>query len=196
MPLMSNVSPHQLPMKSPEVYAQLRTELAPWFKANGFKRAKGLLSWSRPHGDAHVVVWCQISQDGWDNYAGSKFVVEFQRSTEPIVGAHPARRQRLASLLSPADREYVRTIQNAVIASLGRPPKSHPALQVSPSVTEWYLGQFNQVAEPYPERHDIWLRYASPQHVDQWAKFILQKLPECIGAVEAWGLTPPSSGRL
>ena len=100
------------PMKSPEVYALLKSHLAPWFKSAGFKRAKGFLSWSRPHGDGHVVVWCQISQDGWDSYAGSKFAVEFQRSTEPVVGAHPARRRRLAAFLSPEEREEVRSIQN------------------------------------------------------------------------------------
>jgi len=173
-------------MKSPEVYSQLKSELAPWFKTAGFKRAKGLLGWSRPHGDAHIVVWCQISQDGWDSYAGSKFVVEFQRSTEAIIGTHHARRQRLASILSPEDREEVRSIQNAVIAALHRPPSSHPTLHVSQQVTDWYLEKFKPVSEPYPERHDIWFRYASPEHVTRWAHFIIGKLPKCISVVEGW----------
>lgn len=175
-------------MKSPEVYKLLRATLAPWFKANGFSRAKGLLSWSRPADDSYIVVWCQVSQNGWDDYAGSKFVVEFQRSSEPVVGALPARGHRLSGLLSEQDRERVRSVQNEVIRSLRRPPQSHPALQISAKVSAWYLGQFDEVAEPYSERNDVWLRYASPEHVDRWAQFILESLPECIRAAETWEL--------
>jgi len=173
-------------MKSPEVYSQLKSELAPWFKAGGFRRAKGRLGWSRPHSDAHIVVWCQISQDGWDSYAGSKFVVEFQRSPEPIIGTHHARRERLAALLLPEEREEVRSIQNEVIAGLHRPPVSHPTLHVSQQGTEWYLAKFKPVIEPYPERHDIWFRYAAPEHVTRWAQFIVGRLAKCISLVEGW----------
>jgi hypothetical protein len=172
-------------MKSPEVYALLKVVLAPWFKENGFKRAKGLLSWARPAGDSHTVVWCQISQNGWESHAGSKFVVEFQRSAAPVVGAHPGGRMRLASLLTSDEREQVRAIQNLVISSLTPPPPSHPYLHISASVSKWYLEQFERVAEPYPDRYDVWLRYAAPEHVNQWASFILEKLPKCVAAMEA-----------
>ena len=53
-------------MKSTAVYRQIRDVLGPWFKANGFKRAKGMLSWVRPAGSQFLVVWVQISQHGWD----------------------------------------------------------------------------------------------------------------------------------
>ena len=142
-------------MKSPEVYSLPKSELAPWFKLAGFKRAKGLLGWSRPHGDAHIVVWCQISQDGWDLFAGSKFTVELQRSFEPVIGGGHARRQRFALFLSPEEREEVRKIQNEIIAELRRPPASYPTLHVSQQVTDWYLAQFKPVSEPYSELHDI-----------------------------------------
>ncbi len=176
-------------MKSPEVYSQLKSELVPWFKSVGFKRAKGLLSWYRPHDDAHIVVWCQISQNGWDLYAGSQFIVEFQRSPEPVIGGRHARRQRFALFLSPEEREEVRSIQNAVIAALHRPPPSYAYLHISQQVTDWYLAQFKPVSEPYPMGHDIWFRYASPEHVIQWAHFIVGKLPKCIGEVEGWANT-------
>lgn len=178
-------------MKSPEVYAQLKTELAPWFKSAGFKRAKGLLGWSRPHGDAHIVVWCQISQDGWDSYAGSKFVVEFQRSNEPIIGARATHRHRLAKFLSLEDRDEIRSIQNAVIAALHRPSPTHPNLHISPQVTEWYLDKFNPVTEPYPENYDIWFRYSSPEHITRWTSFIVSKLPKCLSVVEGWSGNAP-----
>jgi hypothetical protein len=173
-------------MKSPEVYSLLKSELAPWFKSGGFKRTKGFLGWSRPHGDVHTAVWCQVSQSGWDRYAGSEFVVEFQRSPEPVIGGLDARRERLGSFLSPEEREEVRSIQNAVIAALQFPPTSHPVLHVAQQVTDLYLKKFNTVSEPYPERHDIWFRYALPEHVLWWARFIIGKLPECISVAEGW----------
>ena len=177
-------------MKSPELYSQLKSELAPWFKSEDFKRAKGLLGWFRAHGDAHIVVWCQISQDGWDSYAGSKFVVELQRSPEPVIGGHKAGRARFGFFLTPEEREEVRSIQNAVIAVLHCPPRSHPTLHVSQQVTDWYLEKFKPVREPYPEQHDIWLRYASPNDITRWAHFILSKLPKCIDVVERWANKP------
>jgi hypothetical protein len=175
-------------MKSPEVYSQLRSVLEPWFKSAEFKQTKELLGWSRPHGEAHTVVWFQISRDGWDCYAGSKFVVEFQRSPEPKVGSGGrfTRRQRLAYFLSQEEREEVRVIQNGIIARLPRPPSNYPKLNVSQQVTDWYLAQFKPISEPYPERHDIWLRYASPEHVTKWADFIISKLPKFISVVESW----------
>jgi hypothetical protein len=173
-------------MKSAEVYALLKEGLGPWFKASEFKRADTLLSWTRPHGDLHIAVWCQVSQDGWDRYAGSQFVVEFQLAPEPIVGVGGSR-QRLAAFLNAEQRESARRIQNEVIASLQVPPKTHPALQVSPGTTKSYLAKFNSVVVPYPEGHDIWLRYIRLEHVSRWAQFILPLLPGCVSAVEAWG---------
>jgi len=177
-------------MKSAEVYSQLKSELGPWFKSEDFKRAKGLLGWSRPHGDAHIVVWCQISQDGWDSYAGSKFIAEFQCSPEPVIGAHKARRARFGFFLVPEEREEVRSIQNTVIAGLLSPPASHPTFHVSQQVTDWYLEKFKPVCDPYSEQHDIWLRYSSPSDVTRWTHFILSKLPKCIDAVEGWANKP------
>ncbi|HEY1208568.1 MAG TPA: hypothetical protein VGE85_04315 [Terracidiphilus sp.] len=175
-------------MKSPEVYSLLKIELAPWFKSEGFKRAKGLLSWTRPHGDAHIVVWCQVSQYGWDPYAGSQFIVEFQRSSEPVIGYgyKNAHRERIALLLSPEEREEVRRIQNSVIASLQHPPANHPILHFTQEVTDIYVKQFKAVSEPYPERNDIWFRYASPEHITQWAHFIIGRLPKCVAIAESW----------
>ncbi|MFK2877181.1 hypothetical protein [Rhodanobacter hydrolyticus] len=174
-------------MKSTEVYSQLRAELGPWLKSLGFKRAKGLLSWSRQYGEMQTVVWFQISQSGWEAYSGSQFVVEFQRSLEPRGGTIGGRRQRLAAFLSELEREEVRSIQNSIIASLSHPPHNHPFLHVSPTVSEHYLKQFRPVTTPYSEGQDIWFRYASPEHVGTWSKFFLRKLPQCFEKIEAMG---------
>lgn len=185
-------------MKSTEVYSLLKSELVPWFKLEGFKRTKGFLGWSRSHGGADTVIWFQVSQDGWDSFAGSGFIVEFQRSQDSVIGSSKAIRQRLSRFLSNEEREEVRSIQNSVIAELHTPPRSYPLLHVSPDVAHLYLMKFNILNEPYPESKDIWLRYASPEHVRRWAHFIQGILPRCVAVAESWpiaksGSTLPSS---
>ena len=171
-------------MKSTEVNGLLRDRIAPEMKSLGFKREKSLLSWSRHHGDLYTVVWCQVSQDGWDEYAGSKFTVEFQRSIESVVGSASKQRQRVGKLISDVQREEVRHRQNRVVASLRRPPEDHPILSVSPDVTKWYLAIFEQDPGPYPQNHDIWLRYASPEHVEDWSVFLVKVLHQCVETIE------------
>jgi hypothetical protein len=172
-------------VKSTQVYSLLKTELSGWFKNEGFKYSKGLLSWQRQHGAAYTLVWCQISQDGFDAYSGSRFTVEFQRSVAPTIGG-PGQRERIAKFLSPHEKEDVRKIQNQVIARLQRPPSSYPLLHVSKEVTRIYLSRFEQDKEPYHENLDIWFRYFSPADVSAWGQFILSKIPHCIKIVEAW----------
>jgi hypothetical protein len=174
-------------MKSTEVYSQLRAELGPWFKSMEFRRAKGFLSWVRSQGTLQTVIWCQISQSGWEAYSGSQFTVEFQRSREPVVGASGGPRKRLAGFLSQLEREEARSIQNTIIASLPSPPANHPFLNMPHAISSHYLQQFKPVAAPYAEGHDIWFRYAAPAHVTAWAKFILRKLPQCLAQIEAPG---------
>jgi hypothetical protein len=173
-------------MKSTEVYSQLKAVIGPWFKSEGFKRAKGFLGWTRSNGKDHIVVWCQVSQDGWDSFAGSKFVVEFQLSSEPIIGHVGAHRQRLVRFLTPEAREEIRNIQNSLIATLHHPPSDYPLLHISQQVTDSYLAQFKPITKPYNERDDIWFRYASPEHVTRWGHFIIDKLPKCISVVQGW----------
>jgi hypothetical protein len=173
-------------MKSAETYSLLKSQLAPWFKSEGFKRTRELLGWSRLRGGLHTVVWCQVSQDGWDSLAGSKFTVELQRSLEPTIGVHEARRKRLVGFLSPEEREQLRTIQNAVISGLHRPAPNHPILQSSPSVSGWYRRKFETIDAPYPEGEDVWFRYGSSQDVTRWAHFIMDKLPGIIALAEDW----------
>jgi hypothetical protein len=173
-------------MKSSKVYAALKEHLAPVLRTAGFKRAKAMLSWARPQQDKYLVMWCQVSQDGWDSYAGAKFTVEFQLSDEPIVGARHIRRQRFPKMLDSTGREEIRTIQNKVIASLQYPPAHYPALHTSETVRAWYLEKFRRIDHPYGDLDDIWLRYGSEEHLATWAQFIIRKLPDCFEQAETW----------
>lgn len=179
-------------MKSQELYAALRDHLAPLFKARGFKRTATMLSWVRPRGALYEGTWCQADQRGWDSYAGSKFVVEFQLGPEPVIGGRTICRRRIGELLSPAEREEARAIQNRVIASLRKPPKNYAVLNVCEEVSTLYLRKFELVDQPYWEKDDIWFRYASKGDVDRWAEFLVERLPNCLRQVETWDeRTPP-----
>jgi hypothetical protein len=179
-------------MTSKQLYSILREHLARVLKANGFKRTTTTLSWVRPRGELYIGVWCQADQRGWDTYAGSKFVVEFQLGPEPIIGGKTIRRERIASMLSAAEREEVRAIQNQVIASLRPPPRDHSFLNVSEEVSILYLKRFMSIEQPYSDRDDIWFRYASKKDVDRWARFLITKLPDCLRQVEMWDDRTPS----
>jgi hypothetical protein len=171
-------------MKSTEVYASLRNELAPLLKSLGFKREKAFLSWARLHSGQYTVLWCQVSRDGWDDYAGSRFVVELQRSDTSEAGARASVRARIAELLTDEQRAGVWRIQNQVIADLVRPPRTHPKLHVSPELTQWYLKSFEWVCTPYQVNDDVWFRYATPDHVRVWAEFLRRAIPESVAAIE------------
>ena len=171
-------------MKSTEVYSSLKLHLGPVLKALGFKRGRSLLSWHREHDGQFTVLWCQVSLDGWDSYAGSKFTVEVQRSTEPEPGAPSTRRQRIGQLLSNDQREVVHQIQNGILSSLRRPPKDNAIFKISPEVTEWYLSQFNSIESPYAERDDVWLRYAAREDVETWGTLLASFVPQFILVVE------------
>jgi hypothetical protein len=172
-------------VKSIQVYASIRNELAPLLKFLGFRREKAFLSWARQHNGRYTVLWCQVSRDGWDEYAGSKFVVEFQRSDNPEVGACPGTRARIAKLLTDEQRDEVLRLQNQVISCLARPPRTHGTLHVSPEVTRWYLEKFEPVLTPYRVDDDVWFRYARPEHVIAWAELLRRVIPGCVTAIEA-----------
>lgn len=171
-------------MKSSEVYSILRDELGPWAKAQGFKRERSMLSWSRPSGDEFVTFWFQVSQGGWDPYSGSQFTMEFQRGSDSRVGTG-GKRERLSRMLDDANRERMRQIQNRVIAALPRPPRNRMAL-AGAEVNAWYLRQFDQVARPYSAQDDVWMRYGNPSDVEEWARFICPLVPACLSQVDAW----------
>jgi hypothetical protein len=161
---------------SKQVYRILRASLDPWCKTEGFRRGQAFLSWYQERGSAFLAFWCQCSQDGWDDFAGSKFVVELQIGDSPEVGAPGVRRSRLAEVLTTEELEEVRQIQNEVISQLPRPPRNHSALQ-DPRLRDWYLRKFDPVNQPYRSTHDVWLRYGKPEDVERWGAFLRSKLP-------------------
>ena len=140
------------------------------------------MGWYKQVGDRYVVFWLQCSQDGWDTYAGSKFVVEFQFSPSATIGAAGVGcvRERLPHFLSEAELNRARELQNRVIAKLQRPPSDYFVLQMETRVVNWYLEKFEPVHQPYKSTDDIWFRYHDESDVRQWAEFVLNLLPNTI----------------
>jgi hypothetical protein len=164
-------------MKSTETYQVLREVLGPWCKSQAFKRTKGaVLGWVKPVSDEFLVFWCQCSMDGWDSFAGSKFIVEFQRSNKPIIGVG-RERKRIPELLDAGQLDQARRIQNEIILRLQPPAADYYTLHISPSVKDWYLAKFKPVTERYKNTDDIWLQYKTAEDVSKWAQFILELLP-------------------
>jgi hypothetical protein len=179
-------------MKASELYAALKDEIGPWCKANGFKRGSATLSWTRPEAGKHLTFWCQNTGMPWDDYAGGKFVVEFQFSKTPRVGTGSlAERGRLHKLIDAAGREEIRRIQNSVIASLTKPPRDHLLLRMTrPETQRWFLREFEPVSEPYDEKLDLWFRYRTAEQIREWGRFVVRQLPTCLRTIATRPVEP------
>ena len=174
-------------MKSTDVYRTIRETIGPWCKSVGFKRTQdGMLGWVRPAEAKHLLFWCQCSQDGWDSYAGSKFVVEFQLapSDRPGASGPESKRMRLGRLLFDGELQRATELQDAVIAKLAQPPKDHPNMTVSNEVARWYLAKFARLERPYRRDDDLWLRYHDDDDVAHWGNFLRDVLPRVIATFE------------
>jgi hypothetical protein len=173
----------QVPTKvdSRRVYAIAREVVGQLAKDLGFRRGKSMLSWTRPQGAQHLTFWFQVSQFGWDSYAGSRFTVEFQLWTRPEVGAS-LQRARLPELLNDADWDELRQRQNLVISRLVRPPRSYieSMRSASADIESLLSRQFEQADKAYEKGTDIWFRYASEDDVREWCTFIKARLPSAI----------------
>jgi hypothetical protein len=175
-------------MMSTDVYKTIRETMGPWCKSEGFRRTPGgMLGWVRPAQAKHLVFWCQCSQDGWDDYAGSGFIVEFQLapSDRPGAGGSESKRMRLGRLLLDSELQRATELQNRLIGKLAQPPRDHPNLRISDQVTRWYLAKFARLERPYRRNDDLWLRYYDEEDVVGWARFVQDVLPRVTAAFEA-----------
>lgn len=158
------------------MYAIGRTVLAPWCKQHGFKRNKsGRLGWYKAVDDGFLAFWLQCSMDGWDGYAGSKFVIEFQLAPTPDL--YHGRRARFAQLASADQLTEAWRLQNRVIAKLPKPPGDYFIFGMEGKFVDWYLSKFQPVTEEYTNHSDIWFRYHDAEDVTIWAHFLLDALP-------------------
>ena len=175
-------------MKSTDTYRIIRQVIGPWCKQNAFRKGPGgMLCYVRPQDSRSVVFWFQCAQVGWDAYAGSSFVVEFQFSTLARPGAFgdDCVRDRLPGFLDKLDLERIRQMQNDVIKKLKLPPEDYYMLAVPENVKRWYLDKFKPVELPFKRSGDIWLRYHDEEDLTMWAEFVLERLPKVLARLTA-----------
>jgi hypothetical protein len=169
-------------VKSTEVYGILRQIFSSWCKEYDFRRTTGgMLGWQKPIADHYIVFWFQVSRDGWDEYAGSHFIVEFQISNKPIIGAGQHNmRWRLPKFLNEGELEQVRQMQNNVIGKLKKPDCNYRIFHFGDDIAKWYLAKFQLVDEKYLPTDDIWFRYKDKEDVERWGAFLRDILSKII----------------
>jgi hypothetical protein len=170
-------------MKADAVGRIVREVLGPWCKQMGLRRM-GSLTWSArlPAGD-HLTIWFQLSRDGWDDYAGSKLVVELQISPSAVVGAVAgpgATRDRLTRFFTHEQLARVTQMQNDVIRKLTKPPAGHFIYACDEGIVDWYDAKFETVGSDYRMHDDVWFRYHDAHDVRRWAIFVLDRLPDVV----------------
>jgi hypothetical protein len=160
-------------MKSTEVYKQINKLLFPTLKSIGFRKSRsGMLGFSKSLENYYLLIWFQCSQDGFDAYAGSKFVVEFQISKSERIGDVSLLRHRISFFMTEAELDLVSRTQNEVVENLKKPPKTHYIFSLNDDLQRWYLKKFERVKEKYDNPSDIWFAYHIEEDIEKWVKVI------------------------
>jgi hypothetical protein len=160
-------------MPSAELTKVARAALTPVLAELGFRRTprSSKASWIRQQGDGWLLVWFQSSH--WNGAgAGFEFTVEIGESPipEPLSGGY-----RLPMLMTFAEREELRLLENTVKAKLPPPPEW--AMEQPGSA---YLEGWQPREEPYDVRSDIWFRHGDADDVHANLEFIGRVLPDAI----------------
>jgi hypothetical protein len=150
-----------------DVYAQLRSALAPDLRSAGYKRLKkSQLGWFLPAGNNFVSFLVYCHPLGWLPNIGSSFKIVFQTSGEPEMTSSPLGNTRFISLLTPVEALYVLQINNDVareVVERSRLKNMSLGISVPDSAPR---------TRPYAHSEDVALDYLTMDHVDTWAHFL------------------------
>lgn len=170
--------------KRVSLFKVLRRELGQQLAANGFgevhqdasSRSYILLYFREESQASRFGFWFQRNVKSlYVDALGSSFTLEFFRRLEDPFKVDGGR-ERFYFLLTPAEHEEMRTIQNNVIKRL-------PPLEgfVAPWEMESFgalLEQQRQVIEkPFNPLHEVWMRYRDEPDILTWTAFIARLLP-------------------
>jgi hypothetical protein len=167
------------PLKAAEFHRLARQELSPTLDALGFKRIPktSVASWARPEGNRWLVMWLQPSQSNDPFGPGFKFTVELALSSRPEAGLE-GYRERLPTLLTHAQREDLRHLENRAISKLP-PPDREYAILLGP-LREWWLAGWKPRLTPYEDAEDIWFRHGDEADLLSLMAFFALALPAAI----------------
>ena len=160
-------------MKSTEVYKEIHTAMFPWLKANGFKKTKsGMLGYYKFLKKSYLVIWFQCSQDGFDVYSESKFIIELQISTTNEIGVDAIVRSRIPFYLSKNDFVDIEKATNEIRRKLKRPPETYYIFQLAKNIQQWYKSKFEKTTVSYNKTSDIWFGYFDHADIKKWVRIL------------------------
>lgn len=166
-----------MPMTARVLAKTADQSLTPALAGHGFTRAPrmGGGAWVRPQGDELLLVYFHSSTANGPGAPGSRFTVEIAIGTE-MARFRGRRSQRAWWLLTAAERETVRRMENAVKAKLPPPDPAIIGPLDAPDVQP-YLEHWCPRADPYPLNVDVWFRYWDEADVHELMTFLGDVLP-------------------
>ena len=168
-------------MKSREVYQEINKIIFPNLKSNGFKKTKGgMLGFYKQLKEYYLVIWFQCSQYGFDQLAGSKFIVEIQISETNEMGNPSIVRERIPFFLTEKDFENIVRVENEIKYKLQKPLKTHYIFSLTDNIKNWYKKKFKKAIIKYNNKSDIWFVYFDQADVEKWTKLIEPMLNKVI----------------
>ena len=160
-------------MKSTEVYKVINEIIFPNLKSTGFKKAKsGMLGFYKQLKKQYLVIWFQCSRDGFDKFAGSKFIVEIQISATNEIGTESTVRKRIPFFLTKYDFENISKIENEIRFKLEKPPITYFIFSLTQDIQNWYKRKFKKTTTKYNNKSDIWFVYSDKADIQKWMKII------------------------
>ena len=160
-------------MKSTEVYKEINKIIYPTLKSNGFKKVtSGMLGFYKLLKEYHLVIWFQCSQDGFDIYAGSKFIIEIQISKSNDIGAASIFSRRIPYFLTEKEFNIIVKIENEIKDKLQKTSKNHYIFSLAENIQNWYTNKFKKVNKSYNNSSDIWFIYFDQADIEKWVKIV------------------------
>lgn len=172
-------------MKSTEVYKEINSNIFPNLRLRGFKKTKsGMLGYYKLLEEFYLVIWFQCSQDGFDRFAGSRFIVEIQISKTNEIGSASVFRQRIPFFLTENDFAEISKAESEIKGKFQKPPRKHYIFTLAKDIQEWYNKKFEKGNNNYNNSSDIWFVYFDEIDVKKWAKIIEPILNRMINDLE------------
>jgi hypothetical protein len=91
----------------------------------------------------------------------------------------------MAHLLRGGILEQIRERNNSVIEGLPGYCSNRMVYVPEPDGGSVLVLGFVPSREPYSPGSDVWFHYSEIEHVEQWAAFIAEHLPDCVSKVRA-----------
>jgi hypothetical protein len=160
----------------------VRSAVEPVALSHGYVKARAARpTWAQKTRGPRTAFWARIEPRMTDSYAGGELMFEFEKLPGGRIVSRLIGRASLDQLLTPEELNRMIKHQDAVLASIPRPPAAH--VQGYPeSLRQTYLGWFEPQGAFTPGF--LWLRYLTLDHVRGWLGVIIPLLPTVLERAE------------